>query len=138
MKPFIQCIVVAVLVTAGLVQAADLTVQVAGLKNANGKVMLAVYDRAEEFLKQPMRVTAVDAQPGKVQLTLRDLPVGDYAVSIFHDENGNGELDSNASGMPIEPYGFSNDAAGNYGPPSFKQSVLHLPAAGSTVTINLR
>jgi uncharacterized protein (DUF2141 family) len=66
------------------------------------------------------------------------LPSGDYALSVFHDVNGNGELDTNQVGMPIEPYGFSNDAAGNYGPPSFEQSRVHLPEAGSLVTINLR
>ena len=137
-KQFFQCVVAIALISAGVAQAADLTVDVAGLTNAKGKVMVAVYDGAENFLKQPMRTAAVDAQAGNVQVRLAGLPAGDYALSIFQDQNGNGKLDMNPVGMPIEPYGFSNDAAGNYGPPSFAQSQVHLSEAGSAVTVNLR
>ena len=138
MKQLIQCVAAAALASTGLAQAADLTVAVAGVQSAKGQVMVAVYDGAEHFLKQPLRTAAVAAQPGQVQLLIADLPPGDYAVSLFQDENGNGKLDKNPVGMPVEPYGFSNDAAGNYGPPSFQQSRAHLAAAGNTVTVNLR
>ncbi|MES2113637.1 MAG: DUF2141 domain-containing protein, partial [Pseudomonadota bacterium] len=123
---------------AGMAQAADLTVEVAGLKNAKGKVLVAVFNRADDFLKQPMRGAAIDARSGSVRVVIPDLPAGDYALSVFHDENGNGELDANPVGMPIEPYGFSNDAMGNYGPPSFQAALVHLPEAGSVTTIKLR
>ncbi|MFZ4877204.1 DUF2141 domain-containing protein [Janthinobacterium sp. Mn2066] len=128
----------AALAISNLAQAADLNVEVAGLKQAKGKVFVAVYNRAEDFLKQPMRTATADAQPGKVTLLIAGLPPGDYALSVFHDENANGKLDTNLIGMPVEPYGFSNDASGNYGPPSFKQSLLHVPEAGATATVNLR
>ena len=138
MKHFFQFVVAAAIVGSGIAHAADLTIEIAGMKDAKGKVLVAVYNRAEDFLKQPTRTAAVDAQTGKVKLVIADLPPGDYALSVFQDKNGNGELDTNLIGMPIEPYGFSNDAAGNYGPPSFEQSVVHLLAAGRQLTINLR
>lgn len=138
MKQLIRLVVAAALTGPVLAQAADLTVDVAGVKNAKGKVMVAVYDSAAKFLKEPVRTAAVDAQPGKVRLLIAGLPEGDYALSLFHDVNGNGELDANPVGMPTEPYGFSNDAAGHFGPPSFEQSRLHLPQAGSVATVNLR
>ena len=131
-------LVAAALITTGMAHAADLTVEVAGLKSTEGKVLLAVYDRSDDFLKQPARVAAVDAQPGTVKLVISGLPAGDYGISVFQDVNGNGKLDKNVLGMPVEPYGFSNDADGNYGPPSFEQSRLHLPEAGRVATINLR
>ena len=138
MKQLIQCVAAAALASTGLAQAADLTIDVAGLKNAHGTVMVAVFDRADHFLTQPVRTAAVAAQPGQVQLRISDLAPGDYAVSLYHDENGNGKLDKNPVGMPTEPYGFSNDAAGSFGPPSFAQSLAHLAAPGTTVTVNLR
>lgn len=138
MKLFFQCAAVAVFAGAGVAHAADLTIEVAGLADAKGKVMVAVYDRADHFLKQAVRDAAVDAKPGKVQVVIAGLPAGDYAVGVFQDKNGNNELDSNPVGMPIEPYGFSNDASGNYGPPSFEQSLVHVPETGSHITINLR
>jgi len=139
MKPFFfPFAAAATLVCAGMAHAADLTVQVGGLKDANGKVMVAVFDRADSFLKQPVRVAAADAQQGAVQVVVAGLPPGDYAVSVFKDENGNGRLDRNVVGMPVEPYGFSNDAAGSYGPPRFQDALVHLLDAGGTATVNLR
>ena len=126
------------MLVGGVAQAADLTVEVAGLKSARGRVLVAVYNRSEDFLKQPFKTAAVDAQAGKVRLVISDLAPGDYALSVFQDVNGNGELDTNPAGMPIEPYGFSNDAAGHYGPPSYEQSRLNVPTAGSAISINLR
>jgi uncharacterized protein (DUF2141 family) len=137
-KQLFQCIAAAMLATTGMAQSADLTVDVAGLANAKGTVMVAVFDSAGHFLKQPLRTATVAAQPGQVQLLINDLAPGDYAVSLFQDENGNGKLDKNLVGMPIEPYGFSNDAAGSNGPPGFEQARVQVGAAGNTVTVSLR
>jgi uncharacterized protein (DUF2141 family) len=138
MHRFFQYVIVGTLAGTSLASAADLSVDVAGLKNAKGKVLVGVYQRAEDFLKLPMRTAAVDAQAGKVRLVIAGLPAGDYALSVYQDENGNGKLDTNPVGMPIEPYGFSNDAAGSFGPPSFQQALLHVAAAGNLVTVNVR
>jgi len=135
---YFRFVVAATLACAGMAHAADLTVEVAGLKDASGKLLVAVFDRADTFLKQPVRTAAADAQSGAVRIVVAGLPAGDYAVSVFKDANGNGKLDKNPVGMPIEPYGFSNDAAGSYGPPSFKAAAVHLPAAGASATIKLR
>ena len=129
---------VAALLTSNQAPAADLNVEVAGLKDAKGQVLVALYDRADTFLKQPMRAAMAAAQAGKVQLVISDLPAGDYAVTVFQDKNSNGALDTNPVGMPIEPYGFSNDAAGHMGPPSFEQARVHVAEPGSQTTINLR
>jgi uncharacterized protein (DUF2141 family) len=47
-----------------------------------------------------------------------DLPSGHYAISLFHDENGNGKLDTRF-GMPMEGVGFSRNPHLFFGPPSF-------------------
>jgi uncharacterized protein (DUF2141 family) len=138
MHRLFQFVIVGALAGNSLASAADLTVDVAGLLNAKGTVMVAVFDSAGHFLKQPLRTAAVAAQPGQVQLLISDLAPGDYAVSLFQDENGNGKLDKNLVGMPVEPYGFSNDAAGSNGPPGFEQARVQVGAAGNTVTVSLR
>jgi uncharacterized protein (DUF2141 family) len=138
MKLYVNLLTAALLAWTGAVQAADLTVGIEGLKNANGQVLVAVFDRAADFLKQPVRVAAVNAQQGTVKVSIAGLPAGDYALSVFQDENGNGKLDKNVVGMPTEPYGFSNDAVGNYGPPSFQDATVRLADTGGTATIALR
>ncbi|WP_181259270.1 DUF2141 domain-containing protein [Pseudoduganella armeniaca] len=138
MKRYVNLLMGALLAWAGAVQAADMSVGVEGLKNANGQVLVAVFDRAADFLKQPVRVAAVTARQGTVKVSIAGLPAGDYAVSVFQDENGNGKLDKNVVGMPVEPYGFSNDAAGSYGPPSFQDATVRLADSGGSATITLR
>ena len=138
MQAFYPLITAAALLGAPLAHAADLTVDVTGLQDARGQVLVALYDRADSFLKQPLQATMVEAREGSVQVVLRNLPAGDYALSAFQDRNGNQTLDRNPVGMPIEPYGFSNDAVGDFGAPSFAQSQLHVGEAGSHTTIHLR
>ena len=93
-----------------------LDVQQAG---GSGELMVAVFSDAGQWLKKPLRATRQPLQEGPVSLQLADLPDGDYAISLFIDRNANGKLDSNAMGVPTEPYAFSNNAGGNYGPPNF-------------------
>jgi uncharacterized protein (DUF2141 family) len=83
-----------------------------------GMVMVALYDTASAFdggSAAPVAATAVSAS-GRVVATFENLPAGDYAVKAFHDVNGDGEMNTNPFGMPVEPYAFSNNAVGNMGP----------------------
>ncbi|WP_077037088.1 DUF2141 domain-containing protein [Pelomonas sp. KK5] len=118
--------------------AADLEVEVQGLASTEGQVLLAAYADAGDWLKKPVavaRAAAAEARDGRLVLLVQGVPEG-AAISLFHDRDGNGRLNVNAMGMPIEPYGFSNDAAGNFGPPSFEQARLAPGATRITVRLN--
>ena len=58
----------------------------------------------------------------EVYLEIKSLHFGNYAIKVFHDENSNGELDSNFLGIPLEDYGFSNNASSWFGPPSWERA----------------
>jgi uncharacterized protein (DUF2141 family) len=124
-------------------QAADVTLEVTGLDTQRlegSSLMVAVFTAPGQWLGQPELgrrfVVGPDATSGKLTVQLSGLPEGPIALSVFHDANGNGRLDANAMGLPVERYGFSNDAAGVYGPPKFEQAVL-TPVAGTPVRIQL-
>jgi uncharacterized protein (DUF2141 family) len=68
---------------------------------------------------------------GKAQLVFAGLPAGRYVLKSFADENGNGKLDTNLVGLPIERYGFSNDARGRMGPPTFDAAAVPVEADSS-------
>lgn len=122
--------------------AADLTLEVEGLDTsrlAGASLMVAVYTEPASWLRQPQsghRFALEAATNGRLSVVLKDLPAGPLALSLFQDANANGRLDRNPLGMPIEPYGFSNDAAGNFGPPKFEQAVL-TPVAGQPLKVRL-
>ena len=120
--------------------AAALTVKVQGLRNSRGRVAVALFDGAAGF---PARERAVRGQlvriaGGRAAVTFHDLRPGIYAVAILHDENGNQEMDFNFLGMPLEGYGFSNDAAVLFGPPSFARAAFRLLPRPSMVAISAR
>lgn len=107
--------------------AADLTVNIINISEPAGEIAWVLFDSEESYandvnpvLSARSRVTA-DSQ----KFTLHDLPAGRYAIKLFHDANNNGDLDSNMLGIPVEGYGFSNDA-GRFGPPSFEDAAVEL------------
>jgi len=112
--------------TSVLAHAADLTIMVKGVRSADGALFLAVYDSDKSFMKVPQAKTTrrMNASKGDLKIVIPDLPTGKYAIASYHDENGNGKLDTNALGIPQEGYGFSNDARGMFGPPNFSEAVF--------------
>jgi uncharacterized protein (DUF2141 family) len=110
---------------------------VSGVRSADGFVAGALHAGDAGWPRgTPVQQARVSAA-GKAVLVYRGLPAGRYAVSVFHDENGNARLDANVMGIPSERYGFSRDAMGRMGPPAFADAAFEL-GADSSITIKLR
>ncbi len=114
---------------------AALTVHLTGVANSKGKVLAALCDEAS-FLKQCHYNVMEKAGP-TVDLHFSQIPPGRYAVMVFHDENDNQKLDKSAIGMPLEGYGFSRNAKGHWGPPTFKDAAIDVQPGAATVAIEL-
>lgn len=123
---------------AAAAHAGDLVITVEGVKSSEGQLMVALYDSADGFLKRTVKAGAAPAASGANTVVIKDLPAGSYGFAVFHDANGNGKMDQNMMGIPVEAYAFSNNALGNMGPPSFEQVRFTVPAAGAAVTVSLR
>ncbi|BCS30844.1 hypothetical protein TBR22_A00440 [Luteitalea sp. TBR-22] len=116
-----------------------LTVNLRGFRSDKGAVEVALFDQAPAFPKDPEKAVArqrVSIVGGSATVAFRNLGPGTYAVSAYHDVNGNGRMDTNFIGIPKEPTGASNDAKGRMGPPSFKDAQFTVKAEMSiTVTM---
>ena len=121
--------------------AAELVIEVHGVRSDAGGLYVAVHTPREGerfpyadggFAKLYQR-----AHPGAMRFVLRDLPPGRYAVSAFHDENGNGDLDANVLGIPKEGYGFANDPPTPFGPPDFEAAAVTVGDAPATAAMTL-
>ncbi len=110
------------------------------IAEAKGSIYVAVFDRQEYFLNtEKMRAQQIVpvSQVGRVNISFTDLPPGTYAISCFHDVNGNGQLDKNWMGIPTEPYGFSNNARPKFRAPNWAEAKFELNAAGGEIMIRL-
>lgn len=93
----------------------------------NGKVYFAVFDKASEFPKgNPVQSGSVATGGARDVSATLDLPAGEYAVSVFLDENGNGKLDTNVIGIPRERFGFSNNPRILTGAPSYRDCAVRV------------
>ena len=119
--------------------AGDLSLTVSGVQNNQGTVNGAIYDSESSFLNVQASKAKfkVPAAQGDVHYVFHNLPAGHYALSVFHDANGNGKLDKNDLGVPTEGYGFSNDALGSGGPPKFSQAAFDYDGTDKTITVTL-
>lgn len=100
----------------------ELIITVTGFETDNGVARLAIVDSksghetGRNFLGMEIRISGHQAAA-----VVPDIPYGEYAVKVFHDENRNNELDTGVFGIPVERYGFSNNARGAFGPPAFAE-----------------
>lgn len=113
-----------------LTWAANLTVEVSSLKNADGTVRFALFaeQHQEDF---PETITQaqtleVTAQTGSITIAFHNVATGRYAISCFHDENTNDKLDKNWFQIPTEDYGFSNNPEIGMSAPSFDEATFQV------------
>ena len=121
--------------------AAELTIDVHGVRSGDGRVYLAVHGPATrdtfpsgEALIEGLRAPA---KAGTMRFVVANLAPGRYALSAFHDENDNGTLDTNLLGIPSEGYGFGNDASAAFGPPRFEAAAVDVDAAPGVTALTL-
>jgi uncharacterized protein (DUF2141 family) len=115
----------------------DLTIQISGLNSDKGTLLIALYDKKENFLKKIFKGNAIKIKDKKSEVTFNKVPKGEYAVSFIHDENDNKKMDTNFLGIPKEDYGCSNNARGFMGPPKYDDAKFNLDSNKSiTIKIN--
>lgn len=117
--------------------AGDLTVEITGITELKGDVHITVYNEKASWLKTAMLSQKEPANSDHIAFTFGDLPEGEYAIFAFQDLNQNGTLDTNAMGIPKEPYGFSNDAEGTFGPATYDQSKFVMGKAQKAISFHL-
>ncbi|MBU2920858.1 DUF2141 domain-containing protein [Winogradskyella psychrotolerans] len=114
----------------------SVTVTVTNANNDKGKIFVALYNTETGFLKENYKSHISVIENKRCTVTFEGIPEGVYAVSVFHDENDNGKMDTNFMHIPKEDYGCSNGATGFMGPPKWKDAKFELKA-NKTIKIKL-
>ncbi|MBE7184159.1 MAG: DUF2141 domain-containing protein [Methylobacterium mesophilicum] len=108
--------------------AGSVTVAVEDLPSGSGTVGCALFDNPDNFPGQEgaleTQTVAADASP--VSCFFKNLPAGRYAVAVSHDENANGQQDTNFLGIPKEAWGVSNNVRPRFRAPRFEEAAFDL------------
>ncbi len=99
-----------------------LEVEIKGLKNNSGRIMLQLLDEKNKIISQKMGM--INSRSSDI--IINNLKPGKYAIRFYHDENLDGHLDSNFIGKPTEGYGYSNNVKSSYGEPPLKDIIFSL------------
>ena len=125
------------LLAAPLAAASDLTITVEGIAQTQGAIMLGLFDEDSYKGDGAVNGAVLAVESASVTVTFDDLAPGEYAVRLYHDLNEDGEMNTNPFGIPTEPYAFSNDARGRFGPASWDDAKFSVDADGTTHTITM-
>ena len=130
---FIPCVLFPFLLNLPVTDGSfTLKVNIAGASQ-KGNLMAELRNQNGQVVQQRKQ----NIKTGGAMLTFANLPKGGYAVAVFHDEDADGELDTNFVGIPTEAYGFSNNARGVFGPPELSEQLFELKT-NYTITIQIR
>ena len=95
---------------------------ISGVNDDSSKLYVQIFKGEENYQNgNAESATITTSKDGKASIIFSNLDKGDYALRFFHDQNNNGKLEMNLFGMPVEGYGFSNNAQPNFGPVSYQQ-----------------
>lgn len=122
MKFIISLILLFIFFSASSSKQTKLTIEITSLRNSKGQILLELKDSNDKKIKG----FAQKIVNKKCIIVIDDLKPGKYAFKYFHDEDNNKELETNWIGIPKEGYGFSNNATGTFGPPSFEDMLFEL------------
>jgi uncharacterized protein (DUF2141 family) len=119
-----------------------ITVVITNLRNADGEVLISLYNKAEGFPKDRSTIIRSAAIPadasGRVTTVFEDLPYGDYAVAVLHDEDGSNDMTFGALHLPKEGYCFSNNVKVVFKAPKFEKAKFMLDGDNVTQTLRMR
>jgi uncharacterized protein (DUF2141 family) len=123
-------------------KAAELTVQIDGIKSNAGKVVIRIYAGKDQWLEDEGHVALAEISLAEwtadsTVTTTLELEAGEYAVSAYQDEDEDGELDSSFIGIPKEPAGMSNKPKARMGPPKYEDAAFDLPEEGLAIVVEL-
>jgi len=136
MKNLLLTAAIVILGSISLSAQNKLTVVVPNVKQIKGTMMICLVSEKAEYLKDCYKGESIKVEAKSTTAVFQDVPTGKYAITIFHDKNSDGKLNTNFIGIPKEPYGFSNNPSALFGPPSYEKCLFEVKS-DTTVSVEI-
>ncbi len=106
------------------------------IRGFGGSLIAGLYNEATFMKAAPLQGVDTQVMEGFATVVFTDVPPGTYAISLFHDKNGNKTMDFEANGMPKESYGVSNNNM-SMGPPQWSDAKFEVGTSPIKMEIRL-
>jgi uncharacterized protein (DUF2141 family) len=111
---------------------------ITGLENTRGDIRCALFVESNYLDGQGNKgVLGTFTGDSKAVCVFEDIPPGTYAIAIHHDQNGDGEMETNMFGIPKEGFGMSRNARGSFGPPDFEDAAFQYRGGSKKLTAKM-
>lgn len=115
-----------------------LSINISNVKPKTGTIRIALYNNSSDWLKEnkEFKIVTIVADKSEMKVDVLGLPTGEYAVTMYQDENSNGKCDKSLFGIPNERIGFSNNITPKLFKPTYKECKISIPNR-TEIQINL-
>jgi uncharacterized protein (DUF2141 family) len=118
----------------------NLKINITNIKEKTGYIRVGLYNNPKDFPKNGKAYKNVSAKVvgNTATVSFNNIPGGNYAIALFHDENNDTECNLNYFGIPKEGIGFSNNIKPRTSAPDFQETMVVLkPKTIKTIEIKL-
>lgn len=116
----------------------NINVVITDFRNSKGEVRVVLFKSQDGFpddYKKAYKVARAKIKNKKAEITFTDIPFDNYAVTIMHDEDSNGDMDENWLGIPKEGFGASKNPVNKFRAPKFEEAKFNFNSEKLTVEI---
>ena len=110
----------------------QLTVKISSIPSNEGQIIVELFQGEDNFLEKSYKRKVISISGVSAKVVFENLPAGEYALGVIHDENKNGELDTFMK-IPREPIAISNNATPEFGPPSYDDAKFSISAGKNVI-----
>lgn len=120
-------------------QTGSLKLKIIGIENDEGTIAVALSNSREDYESYDTvyRAANIKIANNAAEHIFDDLPFGEYAIKVYHDENSDGEINRNFLGIPSEDYGFSNNPSASFGPADYDDAKFIFDKPMMHIEINI-
>lgn len=116
----------------------ELTLQFDQIKAVKGTIEIGIFNKSDLFLKKgkAFKTYSIKVTKKRETISIKDLPKGTYAISAYHDVNGDTVCNRNFLGIPKEPYAFSNNFKPKFSAPTFNDCSFVFNEKNEIITLS--
>ena len=132
-KSLIAIAALALMTSPAQAEETNLSVELTGLQASEGKLYISI-QKEEDYKAQRGHGGVFEVAEAGNETYAFTVPAGEYAVSIWHDTDNDGQFSMDENWIPTDGWGMSGTPSTDK-EPTFAEVKVAIPAGASTISI---